>query len=151
MTDLERAINALHGHSVCLCRGDALIAKDGKGVSPLLELISEEKELCGWSAADMVVGKAAAMLFVTLGVKAVYGRVMSQSGRDYLTERGIEHSYDILADRIVNRLGTGLCPMEQAVFDIDDPEQGYCAICQTVETLRNTFNANKLLSEGENS
>ncbi len=37
-------------------------------------------------------------------------------------------TYKILTDKIINRSGTGICPMEETVSNIEDCEQGYVAL-----------------------
>ena len=81
-------------------------------------------DLKGFSAADKVVGKAAAILYVLLKVEAVYAPVMSEGAISVLAENGISAFYDKKVSRIINRTGDGLCPMEQAVSDVTDPEEG---------------------------
>lgn len=136
MTDLERAKAGLKGHSICLCRGEELLTDDGRGISPMVRFIGEGRELSGWSAADVIVGKAAAALFVKAGVSAVYGEVMSAAGAEYLRAHGVEASYGTLTERIMNRQGTGICPMEQAVSGIDDTEECCKALCERLSQMR---------------
>lgn len=136
MTDLERAKAGLKGHSICLCRGEELLTDDGRGISPMVRFIGEGRELSGWSAADVIVGKAAAALFVKAGVSAVYGEVMSVAGAEYLRAHGVEASYGTLTERIMNRQGTGVCPMEQAVNGTDDTEECYKALCDRLAQMR---------------
>lgn len=136
MTDIERAVQGLEGHSICLCREGDIITDDGKGISPMIKFISEGRALAGYSAADAIVGRAAAMLFVKAGIAAVHGKVMSQGGSDFLAKHGIPHTWDVLTEQIINRAGTGVCPMEQAVDGIDDPEEGYRLLCERLAQLR---------------
>ncbi len=89
MTDLDTAKAHLSGHSLCLCKDGAWFTDDGRGISPMLRLIGENRGLRGYAAADIIVGKAAAMLFVKAGVAAVYGEVMSKAGKAYLEAHGI--------------------------------------------------------------
>ena len=136
MTDIETAIRELEGHSICLCRGGEFFTDDGRGISPMMRFISEVRDLTGYSAADVIVGKAAAMLFVKAGIVSVHGRVMSESGKAFLETHGIPCSYDVLTDRIINRKGTDICPMEKTVADIDDPETAYTVLAKKIAELR---------------
>ena len=68
MTDLDTAKAHLSGHSLCLCKDGAWFTDDGRGISPMLRLIGENRGLRGYAAADIIVGKAAAMLFVKAGI-----------------------------------------------------------------------------------
>lgn len=122
---LERAKARLHEtDSTCvLCRGEQEVSSTRRGIAPLLEFLDEGMPLKGFSAADRVVGKAAAFLYVRLGVAAVYAGVMSRPAYETLTAHGIAASYGTLTDAIINRAGDGGCPMEQAVWQITDPEE----------------------------
>ncbi len=135
---IARAKSLLPGHSLCLClcRGDALIIEDSRGISPLIRLLNDETDLSGFSAADQIVGKAAAMLFVKAGVAAVHGVVTSQAGKDYLDRSGVPCSFDTLAPYIVNRAGTGVCPMEETVAGIDDPDEAFAALKAKLAAMR---------------
>ena len=135
MTDIELAKTNLDGHSICLCRDGEIITDDGRGISPMMKFIAEAKDLTGFSVADVIVGKAAAMLFVKAGIVCVHGKTMSESGKAYLDTHGIPCTYDILTEKIINRQGTDICPMEKAVMNIDDTEKGYEALRIRLESI----------------
>ena len=136
MTDIEIAINNLNGHSICLCRSGRIFTDDCRGISPMIRFIDENKDLCGYSVADVIVGKAAAILFVKAGISAVHGKVMSESGKAYLESHSIPCTYDILTKRIINRHGTDICPMEKTVAEIDDAETGYIALKSRLNEIK---------------
>lgn len=136
MTDPELAGENLPGHSICLCRDGVCFTDDRKGIAPMMELIAAGRELTGYSVADAIVGRAAAMLFVKTGIVSVYGNVMSRGAQEYLVSHGVACSYGILTERIINRQGTGTCPMELAVADISDPEEGYQALLRKYSMLK---------------
>lgn len=142
MSDLSNAIQRLGEHTIALCRGESVIVSDKRGVAPMLELIGSGVELAGYSVADKVVGKAAAMLFVKAGITAVFARTMSVGAREYLVDRGVVATFDVLTEQIRNRQNNGMCPMEQAVQEISDCEQGYQAIVARFEALRSVANNN---------
>lgn len=130
MTDLEKAKSILNEQncSVVLCKQGDIITKNGRGISPLLELIAEGKELSSFSAADRIVGKAAAMLFSYMNVTAVYGEVMSRAGYEYLASKKITAKYGTLCENIINRKGDDICPMEKAVKNITDQTEAFEAL-----------------------
>ena len=113
----------------------------GTGVRPLIAAYETEPELLrGALIVDKIVGKAAAMLAVLGGAAGVFGLTISAAARDYLTAHSIPAGWDVCTERIINRAGTGLCPMEQAVLDLDDPTEG----CQVLkETMRRLAAAQK--------
>ena len=136
MTDLETAKAHLSGHSLCLCKDGAWFTDDDRGIAPMLRLLGENRDLRGYAAADSIVGKAAAMLFVKAGIAAVYGKVMSEAGRAYLEAHGVPCAFGVLTEKIINRKGDGICPMEQAVAELDDADEGYRALCDKLNSLR---------------
>lgn len=136
MTDIELAKERLEGHSICLCKGGDIITDDGRGISPMMKFIGMEKDLKSYSAADMIVGKAAAMLFVKAEICAVHGKVMSEAASKYLEAHHIPHSYDKLTEQIINRTGDNICPMEAAVANVSDPEEGYKALFNKIQEMR---------------
>jgi len=135
MTDPERAKVLLAEHTCVLCKGDALYTSRKTGIAPMLDWLAEGADLRDFSAANKIVGKAAALLFVLAGVKSVYGEVMSQAGLAVLQKHHIPCSYGTLTPYIINRKGDGICPMEQTVQQIDDPQQAYFALCRTRRAL----------------
>ncbi len=136
MTDLELAINRLAGHTLVLCRDGDVIVSDERGVAPMVGFLREGRQLSGYSAADRVIGKAAAMLFVKAGVREVYAYIMSKSAVAVLTAHDVPFSYGKLTDRIMNRDNTGLCPMESTVSVTDDVDTGVEMIFRKLDELR---------------
>lgn len=116
------------GCTLALTDGRATVTYGGSGISPLYELYRSGRDIRGWSAADKIVGRAAAMLYLLLGVREVYAEVMSEDALTLLRIGGVCAEYGTLCRAIVNRAGTGVCPMERAVSGIDVPEEAARAI-----------------------
>lgn len=130
MNDLERAKEGLKGHTLCLVREDEILVRDERGIAPMMALLAEGKSLIGFSAADRVVGKAAAMLFVKAKLRELFAETISRSAAEFLEENGLPFSYRTMTEYIVNRDGTGRCPMESAVLSCNDAEEGYLLLQQ---------------------
>lgn len=130
MTDLEKAKTLLRDgeYTVVLCRGDATLTDARRGVAPLLALLDRGEDVSGFAAADKVVGKAAAFLYLRLGVAAVHAAVISAPAYDLLTAYGIDTTYDTLVPAIRNRAGDGFCPMETVTLPLTDPVEAETAI-----------------------
>ena len=130
MNDLQNAKQTLlEGNFTCvLCKGDAVLTTTERGVKPLVRWLTEGTDLRDFSAADKVVGKATAYLYCLLGVKAVHAQVMSGAAARVLEENGIAASQNKLVENIINRQGTGICPFEEAVWEIHDPQNALAAI-----------------------
>lgn len=136
MNDLEKAKSILQGsdYTCVLCRGDQIHTSRHRGVRPLLELL--ETDVSGFCAADKVVGKATALLYRLLKVRAIHAAVISQAALQALQNSGIAVSWDSQVDYIKNRAGDGRCPMEQATEGIDDPQEALIAIRQKLKELQ---------------
>ena len=136
MTDIEKAREMLKGDLTCvLVRDDTVYTSMKKGIAPLLKFLDEQTDLKGFSVADRIVGKAAASLYVLAGVREVYGEVMSIRGAEKLDEYQIPCSCKTKVEKIINRTGDDICPMEKTVEDIDDPEEAYHALQKKIKSL----------------
>lgn len=128
MTDLEFAKQNLAGNTICLSKDGALLVSGERGISPMMDFIASGRNLSGWSAADIIVGKAVALLFVGCGIRGVYARTLSEEGKRVLERAGVYIEYARLVPRIINRAGTDTCPMEKAVQSCDDPGKAYAVL-----------------------
>ena len=127
MTDLQKAKNRLlQGEYTCvLCKGDDVVLSTLRGVKPLVSWLEQGKRFVGYSAADKVVGKATAFLYVLLGVKAVYANVISAPAKAVLLSHNIAVEYATLTQTIINRAGDGQCPFEACVLNVQEPTIAY--------------------------
>lgn len=123
------------GYTCVLCRENVLLTNSRRGIRPLLELLESGRDLHGFSAADKVVGKAAAFLYRLMGIEAVYAAVISRPAAEILANSGIRLHYGKMVPEIRNRTGDGLCPMEAAVQNIADPTAALQAIKDTLSSL----------------
>ena len=130
MTDLENAQQCLkEGDYTCVaCKGNRVYTATERGVKPLLQWLDEGTDLMGAAVADKVVGRGAAFLYQLLGVRSVYGGVMSVSAVKVLRSGGIEAKWGTLTEQIRNRSNTGPCPIEYSVRVTDDPEDALMII-----------------------
>lgn len=136
LSEVKRLLR--EGDFTCvIVKGDNVFTSKERGVKPLISLLDADAELSGALAADKVVGKAAAMLYLLLNIKKLYASVISELALDTLMEAGIEVSYETLVPMIRNRTNTGFCPMEQVTKDIDDPNEALNAIRKTIVELKN--------------
>lgn len=100
------------------------IKSSARGIKPIYDNYLENKEyFFDSSVADRVIGKAAAILLVSSGVKEIYTDLISQSALDYFEERKIKVSYAEKTDRILNREKNDLCPMEKLSMDNPTSEE----------------------------
>ena len=139
MNDLKKAKEMLDNseYTCVFCNGDSVLTSQKRGVAPLLELLDENKSLEGYSAADKVVGKGVAFLYVLLKVKMLYAKIISKSALETLEKYKISVQYETLTNAIRNRNNTGFCPIETAVYEITEPEIALTAIRNNLRELQN--------------
>lgn len=127
MSDEEKAKSLLmkNEFTCVLCKGGSVYTSRESGIKPMLDFIAEGTDLNGFSAADKIVGKAAALLFAYAGVKAVYAQVLGDGAADVFEKYKIGYSYTTRTKNIINRTGSGQCPMEAAVSDTEEAEKAY--------------------------
>ncbi len=139
-TDLENAKHTLCENAQVKCvlrKGNVQYQSEKRGVAPMLDFLEQGLDLHGFCAADRVVGKATAFLFVLAGVSSVYGEVMSENACKVLSHYGVDFQAKETVPYIINRRGDGACPMETAVQEIDDPNEAYLAVKRTQKMLSN--------------
>ena len=112
--------------------GELLVSNERGIRPPLLWLRENPDMLRGAQVADKVIGKAAALLFAHGGVRSIWAEKMSETARNFLQAAGIVFDYDELVPAILNRDGTGLCPMEQRALGIDKPDEAFALFDELV-------------------
>ena len=124
--------------TLAVLRGDRIVFQsEHDGIRDALMLHDEHPELLrGAVIVDRIIGRAAAMLFADGGAAAVYGRVMTRDAMHLLEEKGAQARANTLTDRIINRLGTDICPMEKAILGVTDPGEAITRLREAVSRLR---------------
>ncbi len=129
------------GYTCVVLKGnDTVYSSKYIGIRPILELADSKTDVSGCIAIDKIVGRAAALLYIFLGISEVYSEVMSNGAKAMLDEVGIKNSARTLTERIINRTGDGLCPMEQAVIGISEPSEAFIAVRKRLYELREANN-----------
>ena len=111
-----------------------VIAKKGKvifetashGIGGLLRAIEElDKEMKGSSVADKIVGKAAALLCIHVGVFAVFAVTASEKGIQALKDNNVLCQFENRVPHILNSKRSDVCPFEKLIIDISNPKDAY--------------------------
>ena len=138
MRDIELSREMLEKSSfTCvICKDGKTLTSTERGVKPLVLWYEGGKDTINASAADKVVGRGAAFLYLLLGVRELYAQVISKPALELLEENGVSVSYGMLADNIINRRGDGICPFEAAVLNITDPKDAYKAITEKMQEMK---------------
>ena len=138
MTALEQAKQRLFegGFTAVLCRDGVYYTSTARGVLPLVKWVDSGVNFRGFSAADKVVGKATAFLYLLLGVSELYADVISEPARAVLSTGGVAVTFGKCVPYIINRNGDGMCPFEAAVLAISAPEAAKTAIRQKMREMK---------------
>ena len=138
MTEKEKNAIALldDGYTCALVGGNKTLTSKQRGVAPLLAWLDGGENCKDMVAADKVVGKAAAYLYVLLGVAFVHAKVISKGAEEVFHRFSLLYSFEERVEAIRNRAGDGFCPMERAVWEIEDPQKAYEKIVQTRKELK---------------
>lgn len=138
----QQIINLLQSEQ-CSCvirKGDTIRIFRKRGVQDLYRLLKDDPDfLKGAFVADKVVGKAAAALMILGGVEEVFTFTVSRLARDLFERSAVKLGFAQEVPYIINRAGTGWCPMESRCRDLDTPE----ACFGQVEEFLNTMKENK--------
>ena len=117
---MEKLIRLLHegNYSLVVAHGE-IRTFSGRGVSDLYALSGEDPGfLRGASVADKVVGKAAAAL-------------------DLLAGSEVKVGYAEEVPHVINRSGTGWCPLETRCRDLRTPEECVAQIRDFMNAMNN--------------
>ena len=135
-----RQIFFSNGFTCVFCKDNRVFFSKKRGVAPLLTLLNKSSGVQGACAADRVVGKAAAFIYVALDVKSVYADVISAPALEVLERYGIDTDFRECVPGIQNRTNTGPCPMEAAVLNIADPARAVITVQKRLSELRREQN-----------
>jgi len=140
MEDLKLAKKVLKDKKLFLViakEGKILFESDSSGIDGLLQAVEKfERTLWNASAADRIVGRAAALLLAYSCMKAVYASTLSNEGLRVLEENHIAVEYESLVPRIVDRTGKDICPFERFSLTIQKVDDAYGKLKTCTENLR---------------
>lgn len=134
-TKKARDILVKNGYTCVFCRENEEFHSNLRGVRPLIDFLESNTDFNGFSAADKTVGLGAAHLYLLLGVKSVWAKVISQGAKEILEKNGVEVSFEEEVPYIINRRGDGRCPIETAVGGIAYPDEALRVIKETLSRL----------------
>lgn len=116
---IDNLVSILHSgnHSLVVDNGE-IHTFDGRGVSDLYRLLFQDNSfLKDAMVADKVVGKAAAALMIAGGVAVVYADTISRLALDLFDKSDVKVNSGNVVPHIINRAGTGWCPLETRCKD----------------------------------
>lgn len=121
---------------VVVKHGEIVSVSNERGIKPIFSMLEKSKEiLLSASLADKVIGKAAALLLVLGNIEEVYADVISEDALRVLRENNVYAEYTKKAVMIINREGTGRCPMEELVHSVNEPKDAFVLINEKLKEM----------------
>ena len=138
---MEKLIKILHDED-CSCVIEThcgqIVKCRQRGVKDLLHLLKNEPDaLKGAVIADKVVGKGAAAIIIVGGAKKLYAEIISSAALELLDDSDVEVAYGKKVPEIINREGTGRCPVECVTIGCKNAEECIPLIDKFVESMKN--------------
>ena len=127
--DLELAKLKLTEENLTLVivkHGKVIFETRKQGITGFLQAIDEqEKSLVGASAADKIVGIAAATLCAYSGLVSIFALTISEAGIRFLKNNNIACVFQRKVTNILNRNKTDVCPFEKLAMASGSPDDAY--------------------------
>ncbi|QNO18037.1 DUF1893 domain-containing protein [Caproicibacterium amylolyticum] len=123
-------------YTIAVENNGKIYTSDKNGIAPLLDFLKNPEILRGAAAADKVIGKAAAYLFLKGGVRELYAQLLSEPAKELLESRNVPVTYGQLVPYIKNRTQDGMCPMEQSVLEVQNEEEALQKLQETLARLK---------------
>ena len=139
--NIEDIVEILHAEK-CSCviyNNDVVRLYWQRGVKDLLTILEKEPSMLhGAMIADKVIGKGAAALMILGGVESIYADVISKPALELLSTVKLSVRYAESVPNIINRSGTGICPVENLCMNCKTALDCLPLIKQFIE---NNFNS----------
>jgi hypothetical protein len=111
---------------VIVKRGKVIFETKKQGISGFLQAIEKlDKNLVAASAADKIVGIAAAMLCVYAGVASVFALTINEEGIRVLEDNNIAYRFEKKVSNILNRDKNDVCPFEKLAMASGSSDEAY--------------------------
>jgi hypothetical protein len=111
---------------VIVKKGEVIFETSKQGISGFLEAIEkQDKDLVAASAADKIVGVAAAKLCVYTGFVSVFAVTISEAGIRVLEDNNIVCLFERKVSNILNRSKTDVCPFEKLAINSGGSDEAY--------------------------
>lgn len=127
-----------HPEITCyIFEGQQEIYRSGyKGVRPLIEYYKQfgksEKPL---TVIDRIMGRGAVLLAIKIGATMIKTPIISESALELAGKYHLVVEIDKVVPYIINRNKDGRCPIESSLLGIDDIDEGYDVILETIAEL----------------
>ncbi len=136
--EIEQAIQILREHhtSVVIINNGKIYESEKRGILPLLDFLENPEIMKGASAADKVIGRAAAFLMIKGGIADLHAILTTDGAIELMKKAGVSFTYDKKVPYIKNRTETDMCPMEKCVLDVTDAEMAFMKLTKMVHSMK---------------
>ncbi len=129
-------IRAGKADCIVIKHGKISASEKGRGLSPLLNIyLTAPEALKEAVVVDKVIGRAAAFVIIAGKSRQAHGELISEDAIELLKKHDIAVSGTKIVPRILNRRMDGLCPLEQSVAGINDPEEAVAALQKRIAEM----------------
>lgn len=138
MSRLQNAIERLKTQQLsCIAlKGDDEYISTERGLRPLMKPLRVDPDFFKDAIIiDRVIGKSAAFLLIRARIQRLHTIMISTHAIILLEKHKIPFTYEKEVPYIINDTQTGMCPMEEAVLDIEDVEEAYLALENKIKAL----------------
>ena len=139
MTDLEKAKEIFYSgnYSFVLVKNEDIISSSQKGIMQIVELIESGKDFTDYSLCDRIAGRAAAFLYILLGVKEVHSVKMTKLATNILDRAEIKFSADEYIEKVLPYVQTDFLFEEIANLKLKILSNGGLTVEKIVKKIKN--------------
>lgn len=118
MSNIEKAKEEFlkANYSFVMAGEGKIITNNEKGLSSIIDLIDSGDDFSDYAICDKVTGRAAAFLYVLLGVETVHAEKMAKLAIQILDRAEIKYSYDELIETVLDSQMKEIDPVELSVL-----------------------------------
>lgn len=118
MNNIEKAkqIFSENEYTFVLLSEENIITSTDKGLKPMVDLIESNEDFSEYVICDKITGRAAAFLYVLLGIEKVHAKKMAKLAVQILDRAEIEYSYDEMIETVLDENMTEIDPVELSVL-----------------------------------
>ena len=117
-------------------KDDLSFTSKERGLKPLVHIIENKIDLKGFHAVDKIIGNAAAICYVKIGIASIHSPVVSKSALETLKKHNISITYDLLVDCILNPDKTKPGPFEVLIKDAKSIDEAYALIVNKMKDMK---------------
>lgn len=110
-------------YSFVLAGEGKVISSKEKGLKTIVDLVDSGDDFSEFSICDKICGRAAAFLYVLLGVEAVHAKKMAKLAIQILDRAEIKYTYDELIETVLDSQMKEIDPVELSVLRSGSPVQ----------------------------